>query len=84
MATVLIAASSENSRMICCDFDKNGTSSSSDARNTYQIIEPIDAMLCCTPGACSAAASANVSSIQVPMATTPKRRNTIAYGCGSM
>src|SRR6476659_6868502 len=45
VATVLIAASSENSRMICCDFDRKGTSSSSEARKTYQIIEPIDAML---------------------------------------
>src|SRR5437868_2222723 len=84
VATVLMAASSENSRMICCDFDRKGTSSSSDARNTYQIIEPIASMLCCTPGACDAAASATVSKIQVLMATTQKRRSTIANGCGSM
>src|SRR2546429_7799767 len=84
VATVLIAASSENSRMICCDFDRNGTSSSSDARNTYQIIDPIDAMLCCTPGTRDAAASARVSSTQVPIVTMPKRRNTMANGCGSM
>src|SRR5438105_12397275 len=72
VATVLIAASSENSRMICCDFDRNGTSSNKDARNTYQIIDPMAAMLCCTPGACAAAASAIVSRIQVLTPTTQK------------
>src|SRR5256885_12838372 len=83
VATVLMAASSENSRMICCDFDRKGTSSSSDARKTYQIIEPMAAMLCCTPGARAAAASAMVSRIQVLTVTTQKRRSTIANGCGS-
>ena len=78
VATVLMAASNENSRKICCDFDMNGTSNSSDAKNTYQSIEPMAAMLTCRLGDRVAMASAKVSKTQVPTATTAKRRSTTA------
>ena len=84
VATVLIAASSENSRMKFCERARNGTSSSSEPRNTYQTIEPMSAMLCGMPGRRDAVPIAIVSSAQVDTATTPKRRNTIANGCGSI
>ena len=41
-------------------------------------------MLCCTPGAWLAAASAMVSNTRVLTATMQKRRSTIANGCGSI
>ena len=41
-------------------------------------------MLCGMPGSRSAAASATVSRAQVPTVTMPKRRSTIANGCGSI
>src|SRR2546427_87228 len=84
VATVLIAASNANSRMKFCEVARNGTSSSSEARNTYQTSEPMSAMLCGMPGWWSAAASARVSSVQVATVTMPKRRSTIANGCGSI
>jgi hypothetical protein len=80
---VLIAASSENSRMKVCERARNGTSSSSDARNTYQIIEPTSAMLCGMPARLFDTPSASVSSDQVATVTMPKRRSTIANGCRS-
>src|SRR3954468_5572707 len=83
VATVLIAASKENSRMKVCDRDRNGTSSNSDARKTYQIIEPMSPMLCGMPGRLLDAPSAAVSSSQVTAVTMPKRRSTIANGCRS-
>ena len=81
---MLIAASSANSRMKFCDLARNGTSSSSEPRNTYQTIEPMSAMLCGMPGKRSAAASAAVSKAQVATVTMLKRRSTIANGCGSI
>ena len=45
VATVLMAASIENSRITGCERERNGISSSSEAMNTYQITEPMAAML---------------------------------------
>ena len=45
VATVLMAASNENSRITCCECDMNGTSNNRVPRNTYQTIEPIAEML---------------------------------------
>ena len=84
VATVLMPASSENSRSICCERAMKGTSSSSEARKTTQIIEPTAAMPCCAIGSWLAAAMATVSRIQVPAATVPSRRSTAAKGCRSM
>ena len=84
VATVLMAASSENSRMKFCDRPRNGTSSSSEPRKTYQTSEPTSATLCGRPGSRSAVARAAVSSVQVAAATIPKRRSMIANGCGSI
>ncbi|MFT3955426.1 MAG: hypothetical protein QM722_13850 [Piscinibacter sp.] len=81
---MLTAASIENSRRICCERDRKGTSSNNDAKNTYQTIDPIEAMFRCTPGWVTAAASDAVSSSQVPRVTNPKRRRTVANGCGSI
>ena len=81
---MLVIATSENSRMTCCDFDKNGINSSSEARNTTQIIGPTEAICGWIAGSRSARLSASVSSTQVPTAIAPKRRITAAKGCGSM
>ena len=62
-----MAASSENSRITrFFDCPRNGTSASSDARKTYQIIEPTDAMPCCIPGVSSVTATDTFSSSHVP------------------
>ncbi len=71
-------ASSENSRSSCCERARKGTSISSEDRNTTQIIEPMVAMPCCTPGWRAAAAIASVSSTSVPSVTMPKRRSSSA------
>ena len=84
VATVLMPASSANSRSTCLLRDRNGTSSSSEAKNTYQTTEPMTAMLCGTPGCPAETATPTVTSSSVPAAMPPKRRITAANGLASM
>src|SRR6185369_16056713 len=84
LAMVLIAASSANSRSTCLDLDRKGASSSRHERKTTQIVAPTEAICCWTSGLVDAAATAMVSSAIADTLTAPKRRSTIAKGCGRM
>src|SRR5262245_30150516 len=81
--TVVMAASRENSRMICCDLERNGISSSSEAKKPSNIMDPRVTMPCWMPGWPCETATATLSSTQVPSVMMLKRRSTKEKGCGA-
>src|SRR5450631_3079111 len=84
VATVVLAASSENSRMKFCDVATKGASNNTEPRNTNQTSEAMSAMLCCSPGRRWAATSAALSSAHDATVMMAKRCTTMANGCGSI